>query len=67
MERLEDTPRWFAARLADDTANFLRVSPGPSELADYYDSLHTMLDAVEMSMQAVRHAAVALVNAAAVR
>lgn len=62
MERLEDTPRWFAARLADDTANFLRVGPGPVELANYYDSLHTMLDAVETSMQAVRKAAADIVN-----
>jgi hypothetical protein len=67
MERLDVTPRWFAARLADDTANLLRIQPGPIDLADYYDGLAHLQDAVETSMTAIRQAAADIVNSAVVR
>lgn len=62
MDRIEPTPFWFAARLADDTANFLRVQPGPAELAEYLKGLMTLVDVLEASMMAVQAAGAAAIS-----
>ena len=66
MTRMKPMPAVLAKMLSEATAEFLRVQPGPLDVADWDDALLQLDEAVQAAITDVRRRIVAITNEALV-